>query len=171
MVTSAVYLALGLAWTFRSALELMRPNYWDPVTTLDWISIWSYCVALALVVIAVPLLAHDAHARPIVSAIAWVVAGGAAVTAAANGLEDGVGLTDWGTVYVAGILTMLVGSVAFAVGLYLDARSRFAGSAGLWAAGFAFMAFGFGFLVLLGSIRAIQTRRAGPATADASPSA
>jgi hypothetical protein len=160
MVASMVYLALGLAWTFRSLLEVVaHPEYWEPATTLDWIAVWSYSLAFLLLAIAVPLLARQAATRRIVDAIAWVVAAGALLTALANGIEDGVGLESWGQIYVAAVLVTLAGSLTLAAALWIDQRPRFAVVVALWTAGFAFTTFGVGFLVLLGSVIAIDARR------------
>ena len=167
MAASVVYLALGLTWTFRSVLEVVaHPDYWEPVTSIDWIAVWSYSLAFVLLAIAAPVLAQQAGPRRTVLAPAWVVAAGALVTAIANGIEDGVGIESWGSVYVAAVLITLLGLVVLAAALLMVQRPRYAGVVVLWTVGFALVTTPFGFVALIGSIVAIDLRRS-PATVDA----
>ena len=52
-----VWLVTGATWAARSLLERADPDYWDPVTTLDWSAVWTFSAALLL------LAASDAKAR------------------------------------------------------------------------------------------------------------
>ncbi len=98
-----IWLATGIAWAVRSLLEYAHPDYWDPVTALDWAAIWLFSAALLLLAPAVLLMSRLAP-HPPVTAVARVVAAGAVVAGVANGLEDGLGVNWLGIFYVAGIL-------------------------------------------------------------------
>jgi hypothetical protein len=37
-----LWLATGCAWASRSLLEFLSPDYWDPVTALDWAAVRTY---------------------------------------------------------------------------------------------------------------------------------
>ncbi len=160
MLASLLYLALGLAWTFRSLLEVVaQPDYWEPVTTIDWIAVWSYSLAFGLLAIAAPLLAHQAGSRMMVLVIAWVVAAGALATAIANGIEDGVGVESWGSVYVASVMVTLIALIVLAAALWIDQRPRYGGVVLLWTIGFVLVTTPFGCVALIGSVIAIDLRR------------
>lgn len=160
MLVAVAYLALGLAWTFRSVLGVVAdPEYYDPVTTVDWIAVWSFSVALALAAVAVPVLARDAGTGRVAAGFAWVAGAGALLAAVANGLEDGVGIASWGSIYVVGTMTLALALLALAAALGIDRRQRQAAVAILWLLGFATISVGLSFLVLVGSIIAIDARR------------
>ena len=166
MLATIVYLALGLVWTGRSLLAVIAdPQYYDPVTTIDWIAVWTYSLGFVLIAAAVPLLAREARAGRTLYAIAWIVAAGALLAAFANGMEDGVGIESWGSIYVVGSLTMLFGLIAVGAVLWRRQRPTHALVVVLWLAGFALHSAGLGVLVLVGSIVAINAGRKASATA------
>lgn len=39
-LSRAIWLATGIAWAVRSLMGLADPDYVDPVTALDWSSVW-----------------------------------------------------------------------------------------------------------------------------------
>lgn len=166
MLATVVYLALGLVWTGRSLLAVIAdPQYYDPVTTIDWIAVWTYSLGFVLIAAAVPLLAREALAGRTLYAIAWIVAAGALLAALANGVEDGVGIESWGSIYVVGSLTMLFGLTAAGAVLWSRQRPSHALVVVLWLAGFAMHSAGLGVLVLVGSIVAINAGRKAAAIA------
>lgn len=166
MLAAVVYLALGLVWTGRSLLAVIAdPQYYDPVTTIDWIAVWTYSLGFVLIAAAVPLLARDARAGRLLPGLAWVAAAGALLAALANALEDGVGIASWGSLYVVGSLTTVFGLVAIGAVLWSRQRPTHALVVVLWLAGFAMHTMGLGVLVLVGSIVAIKAGRTAAATA------
>jgi hypothetical protein len=165
MLVAVAYLALGLTWTFRSVLGVVAdPEYYDPVTTVDWVAVWSYSLALAFAAVTVPLLARDAGAGRVATGFAWIAGAGALLAAVANGVEDGVGIASWGSIYVVGTMTMALALLALAAALWIDRRQRQAAVAIMWLLGFATINVGLSFLVLVGSIMAIAARRRTAAT-------
>ena len=115
--SQAVWLLTGAAWAFRSLLELARPAYRDPVSLLDWTAVWSFSACWLLLGTSILLVGRLVPGRAVLI-VAVVVALGGLVAGIANGIEDGLGIRAWGTVYVAGSLTALfgVGLLAAAVG-------------------------------------------------------
>lgn len=170
MLVAAVYIATGLLWTGRSLLEVLaQPDYWDPVTLVDWIAVWSYSVAFVLLAIAVPLLARDARAGRPVQVFAALVTVAAALAALGNAAEDAFDIGAASTVYVIGALGTLIGLIAFAAGLAVSGRTTFATVAVLTVVGVAMMVFGFGFLVLIGGILAARSHLSPPRREGAAP--
>lgn len=160
MLATVVYLALGLVWTGRSLLAVIAdPQYYDPVTTIDWIAVWTSSLGFVLFAAAVPLLAREAHAGRMLPGIAWIVAAGALLAALANGMEDGVGIESWGSLYVVGSLTTVFGLIGAGAVLWSRQRPTHALVVVLWLAGLVMHSAGFGVLVLVGSIIAINAGR------------
>jgi hypothetical protein len=117
MLTSRiVWLLTGVTWAALSLMEFAHPDYWDPVSVLDWASIWLFSAALLLLVPAVLLIGRLAPGTS-VTAVARIVASGAVVAGVANGLEDGLGVSSMGMLYVAGILVAGLGLLPLAVAL------------------------------------------------------
>lgn len=157
MAIAALYLAMGLAWAGRTILGFARPQYYDPVTPVDFAAVWSYSLALGLLALGVPLLARDAHAGRL-SMVAAIVTGSAAgIAAVANGIEDGFGVAGAASWYVPAIVITLVGLIATATLLALKGHRRAASVAGWWCA-IAGVSLGFGALVLVGSWVAARDR-------------
>lgn len=74
-----VWIATGVAWALRSVLEVFAPQYFNPVTPLDHLSVWAYTAALLLTAPAVLELAALASMR---SVRAVTTGGGVLVLAA-----------------------------------------------------------------------------------------
>lgn len=159
MAIAAIYLATGLTWAGRTLLEFARPAYYDPVTTLDFVAVWSFSCALGLLAVAVPLLARDADAGRLTMVVAIVTGSSSALAAVANGIEDGIGLAAFASLYVPAVLAALVALILTALLLAREGRRRAATVAGLWCA-IAGLSFGFGVLVLVGSALAVRDRAA-----------
>ena len=157
MVVAAIYVATGLAWAGRTLLEFARPQYYDPVTALDFVAVWSSSLALGLLALAVPLLARDADAGRLTTAVAIVTGAASALAAIANGIEDGLGLKEFASLYVPAALGTLIGLLAFALLLVREGHRRAGMVAGWWCA-IAGVSLGFGVLVLVGSLAAARDR-------------
>lgn len=165
MASIAVYLALGLTVTVRSILAVVAdPDYWDPVTTVDYVAVWTWSLAFVLLGVAVVMLVRDARVDRATRVTTWVVLVATIFTAVANGIEDGFGAAAWGSLYVIGSLTALGGLLVLIVMLARAGRSRPAAIVGLWLAGLAMTTWGLGVLALVGSIIAIDARRRGDVT-------
>lgn len=108
-IQAAFVLLAGAAVAVRSAIGLQDPDYWNPVTSLDYAAIWWHSAALigsAGVAWLVGWLARPDRR----AAVAAALGGGFVVVAAvANAFEDGLGMKELGTVYV---FANLVGGLA-----------------------------------------------------------
>lgn len=157
MLIATVYVLTGLVWTGRSLLEvLVHPDYWDPVTSLDWLAIWSLSLAFALLALTIPLLARDSRAGRLVDVTAASVALAAALASVANVIEDAFAVTGASAFYVIGALGTLVGLIALCAGLWSDRRRSSALVVLLILVGVASMALGMGWLVLVGGVLAAE---------------
>ena len=157
MLIATVYVLTGLVWTGRSLLEVLaHPDYWDPVTSLDWLAIWSFSLAFALLALTIPLLARDSRAGRLVDVTAASVALAAALASVANVIEDAFAVTGASTFYVIGALGTLVGLIALCVGLWLGRRRSSALVVLLILVGVASMVLGMGWLVLVGGVLAAE---------------
>ncbi len=119
-IQAALVIAFGITWAVRSAIGLQDPQYYDPVTALDYAAVWTYSAALALSAGVVWLTGWLARThRPSVLS-AMVVGAGLLLAAVANAFEDGLGMKWVGTIYVIGAaiggygLFVLAGVLAFA---------------------------------------------------------
>lgn len=162
MLISAIYVAMGLAVAGRTLLEFAQPQYYDPVTTLDYVAVWSFSLALGLLALAIVLLARDAQAGRLTTVVAIVTGSAAALAAVANSIEDGIGLPAFASLYVPAAMITMVGLPAFAVLLAREGRRRAAIVAGWWCA-VTGVSLGFGVLVLVGSWLAARDRSGLPA--------
>lgn len=146
-VPRAVWLGTGLAWAGRSLLEFAHPEYWNPVTTLDWLAVWSFSACLLLLAPSLVWLGAVTESRPVIT-VAVVVAIAAVAAGVANAVEDGLGIKALGTVYVLGAMTVAFGLLALAAVVYRAGYRRLAGVVVvLFVGGVAFVA-GGGLLVL-----------------------
>lgn len=157
MLIATVYVLTGLVWTGRSLLEVLaHPDYWDPVTSLDWLAIWSFSLAFALLALTIPLLARDSRAGPLVDVTAGSVALAAALASVANVIEDAFAVTGASTFYVIGALGTLFGLIALCASLWLGRRRSSALVVLLILLGVASMVLGMGWLVLFGGVLAAE---------------
>lgn len=171
VIARFVWLLAGVAWAARSLLEFAHPDYWDPVTALDWSSVWLYSAAWLLIAPAVVLLGRLAPSRQVMTA-ATVVAIAAVLTGAANAMEDGLGAEGWGSLYVVGFLTALLGLLPLAVTFQRAAHSRLAWLSAALFLGVALLVQGGGVIVFvaLGSL-AVMPRRFMESDAPPAPDA
>jgi hypothetical protein len=120
----AVVLAWGVAWVVRSAVGVQGANYYDPVTVVDYVAVWSYSAVLLLSASICWIAGSLIRNRRAVRTVGWIAAVGFAVAGVANGLEDGFAFEALGAVYVIGILSGAVGALVFAAALFgIRARS------------------------------------------------
>ena len=148
-VGAAIALSIGLAWAYRSALELGRPNYVAPVELADWLAVVSFSVGLGLLGAAARLLADLAgRSRPIV-ALSWIVIIAAVVAATANFIEDGLAVKAFGEVFALGLFGLLAGFAGLAAMLAWRRQWRLAAVAAATLVGlFTSVEAGGGFLIL-----------------------
>ena len=111
------WLVAGGLWAARSLIGFQNPEYWNPVTTLDFVSIWLF--SACFLALAMFLIARLAPVRA-VYAIAAVVALTAVGAGIANGAEDGLDVRWAGTLYVLGSLTTFFGTLALGIALEVE---------------------------------------------------
>lgn len=129
-----LWAAVGIASAFRSSLDFEAPQYYHPVSLLDYLAVWSYTVALILTAFAIVSLARLSTSRS-VRAVAIVAAAGAFAAGVANALEDALRLSRFGRVYAVGTLVMVGGLLAVALILVVLRQRRLAAAFVGWCAG------------------------------------
>jgi hypothetical protein len=148
-VTRMIWLLTGVTWAARSAMEFAQPDYWDPMTALDWSAIWIYSAAWLLFAPSVLLLGRLAPSRPVMI-VAAVVAFGAIVAGGANAIEDGLGFASFGPFYVVGFMTAWIGLLSLATVLRRAHQTRLAALSVLLFAGVLLFLLGGGLIILAG---------------------
>jgi hypothetical protein len=174
-------IVVGIAFAVRGVIALGHPDFWDAVTTFDYAAVWTHSLSLLLVAPALIILVRRAQAGRAATVVAWIMAAGAALSAVANGIEDGLHLKDLGTLYVLGAAPYAYGMIVLAVLLGLGTRRAFAVVPALTFVGsLAYDSGGglligatwavFGLLVMTGRTEPAATIQE-PATEDRSPPA
>ena len=51
-----VWIGAAVAWGARSLIGFAEPEYWAPVTTVDWVAVWLFSVRWTVLAPAVLLL-------------------------------------------------------------------------------------------------------------------
>ena len=64
-MSRVIWLLTGAAWAGRSLVEFAHPDYFDPVTALDWTAVWLYSAALLLFAPSLVLLGSLATSRSV----------------------------------------------------------------------------------------------------------
>jgi hypothetical protein len=148
-----VWLLTGLLWAATSLLGFAHPDYWDPVTPLDWSAVWLYSAAWLAVAPAVLLLGRLAASRQVMI-VATVVAIGALVAGGSNAAEDGFGVSSMGTFYVLGFMTGGLALLPLATTFQRAGHSRLAGLSIALFVGVLLFTLGGGLIILvaLGSL-------------------
>jgi hypothetical protein len=118
-----MWLLAGLAWASRSVMEFASPDYYEPVTPLDWSAVLSFTIAWLLSAAAVLLLARDLEGRPVL-VIAVIFAVAATVAGLANLVEDALDQAWGGTPYVIGFLVAWIALVPLAVVVWRTGARR-----------------------------------------------
>jgi hypothetical protein len=148
MTTSRIlWFVTGCVWAARSVLEFANPDYWDPVSALDWTAVWAFSAALLLLAPSVLLLGRLAPSSKVMIT-ATIVALGALVAGLANGIEDGLGVEQLGTAYIFGFLVLWPGLAVLAVMFGIDGRARLVLLVGALVVGIALLTVGGGLIVL-----------------------
>ena len=170
ILVAAVLVLWAAAWATRSVITTFGPEYMQPVTAIDFASIWTYSAALGMSAIVAWMLAWLGRAD---RATLWagVATGSAfAIAAIANGLEDGLGASWLGSAYVAGILGAAIGALVLAVTLRRAGMPTLAVLAVLLDVAFVFMgSLAAGSVVLAALLVGWRLRRRQPASAVAIP--
>lgn len=149
----AVWLLTGFVWAGQSLLQSADPEYWDPVTTLDWLAVWSFTACWLLLAPTVILLGRLTLSHQLM-AMASVIAIGAVAAGVANAFEDGLGIRALGTIYVLGALTAALGLLPLAATIHRAGYPRLAGLTLLLFFGVVAVVAGGG-LVVLGTLGAL----------------
>jgi hypothetical protein len=111
----AILVLTGLAWAARSLQAiLLDPDYWEPVTANDYVSIYLYSLAWLLTAASLLILREVARPARDLSLAIVAVAVACLATGVANGIEDALGVSGFGMLYVIGILTSVIGMIAIA---------------------------------------------------------
>jgi hypothetical protein len=147
IVSRFIWLVTGVVWAARSLLEVAHPDYWDPITALDWSAIWVYSAAWLLMAPSVLLLGRLASSRRVLTA-ATVVAIGAVLAGGANAVEDGFGVTSLGTLYVIGFFTAWLAFVPLAVTLWRAGYRRLGRAVAAIFLGVTLFVIGGGLIIL-----------------------
>jgi hypothetical protein len=133
----------------RSAIGALGADYWDPVSLLDYASIWTYSASLGMTALVVLQAAWLARSDPS-SVNAGIAAGtGFATAGVANGLEDGLDMSWFGIVYVVGVLVGMFGGLVFAAALRAAGARLLAWLSVLLLVPFLFLESWIGVLVVL----------------------
>jgi len=173
-MSRVIWLLTGVAWAGRSLVEFAHPDYFDPVTALDWTAVWLYSAALFLFAPSLVLLGRLAASRSVMT-FAAISAIGALVAGGANAIEDGFSVAIGGTLYVVGFMTMWLALLPLAVTLYRAPCSRLAGLSVLLFVGVLLFNLGGGLLILggLGALAIAPSwfTRPGPAPVGAADKA
>jgi hypothetical protein len=157
----------GVAWAGQSLLQFADPVYWDPITTLDWLAVWSFTACWLLLAPTVILLGRLTLSHQL-TAMTSVIAIGAVAAGVANAFEDGLGIKALGTIYVLGALTAAFGLLPLAATIQRDGYPRLAGLTLVLCLGVVALVAGGGLVVLatLGALAvnpALFTRHGLPA--------
>lgn len=153
-----VWLLTGGVWATHALVGFTDPEYWNPVTALDFAAVWLYSAGFLTLALTAILLGRLVPTRQVQRA-AIVMAIAALVTGVANGIEDGLGVKTAGSVYVIGALALLVGTLALVVALARAGPPRLAWMAGGLAIGLLLVSIGGG-LVILGTLGGLALRPA-----------
>jgi hypothetical protein len=119
-------IVVGVAFAVRGVIALGHPDFLDAASALDYAAVWTHSLALLLVAPALIILVRRAQAGRAATIVAWIMAAGAALSAVANGIEDGLHLKDFGTLYVLGAVPYAYGMLVLAVLLGLGTRKAYA---------------------------------------------
>ncbi|MBF8290085.1 MAG: hypothetical protein HW391_1053 [Chloroflexi bacterium] len=125
VLQSTLVVAFGISWAIRTWIGLQDPQYYHPVTSLDYAAVWTYSVALVLSSGVVWLIGWLARSHRPSALTALIVGAGLLVAAIANGFEDGFGMKWVGTIYVVGAMVggyglfVLAGALAYAGARFL----------------------------------------------------
>ena len=122
-----LYLVLvGVVFVVEGVIILGHPTYWDAVTPLDYAAVWTHSLVLLMAAPALIILVRQAQAGGAATAVAWVMAGGAVVSAIANAIEDAFHVEGFGALYIIGALPYAYGTFLLAILLALGPRKAFA---------------------------------------------
>lgn len=104
----------GLVWLARAGIALAEPDYWRPRTLVDYAAVVGTSLGLVLLAAGVGAF-YRHHPAPLSRAQrawragVWLTWASALTIGVSNLLEDAVGLRALGSVWVIGIVTLLIG--------------------------------------------------------------
>ena len=125
LVRLGIVLMTGVTWAAYAVQKiLVQPDYMDPATLGDFFTVYAYSASLLLS--AASLLTLRDVARPLLPQASniLVVAVACAVAGVANGLEDGLGFSAFGPLYVIGVMVGAGGMIVIAVRFWASPARR-----------------------------------------------
>lgn len=128
----------GALWIAVAAMGLAQPQYWVPVAAIDYAAMALFSAAMLGLGTSVWLLPTGGAART----AARVVVAAAVTNGIANLLEDGVGLKEFGGLWVVSILTLYVSLLVLALLSFRAGMRAHAAVAALSLVGLAFITVG-----------------------------
>jgi hypothetical protein len=155
---SALYLALGAVWAFRSLQSFSDPDFTHPDSVNDWLAVVSPSVGAVL-------LAGALLSLPASGAGRWLlrlVAVAALVVGVSNFAEDGLGVGAAGTAYFIGTTALVAGLAISTVVLLLRPPRWPAVVTALSLVGLVKLENGGGLLLLAGWVYAAWAARRTP---------
>ena len=97
----------GTVGVVRGLIGYSNPTYWAPTTLVDWAAVITFTCFLIAAAVSLVLLAVEQ--RPLSRWPITAAAAGAAAAGAANALEDGFGVSQFGYPFAAGVAVMASG--------------------------------------------------------------
>jgi len=126
VVSGSYLIAVGVAFGVRGVIALQDPDFWEPVTDLDYAAVWTHSLAILLAAPALVILVRQAEAGPVATTVAWIMAVGGVLSAIANAIEDGFDQEAFGVLYVVGSVPFFFGQIVLAILLGTGKRPAFA---------------------------------------------
>jgi hypothetical protein len=136
----------GIAWAAASLLVMAGAQYWGATGLTDFFAVSLYTAAWLLAAPTMLLMTRGSPGRA-TNIFAKIFAVAAIVVGTANALEDAVGLTEMGTVYVVSFVVALLTLVPLAATLWRGGSGRLAGVTAALFVGSALVTTGGGMLV------------------------
>lgn len=126
VVSGSYLIVVGIAFGVRGVIALQDPDFWEPVTDLDYAAVWTHSLAILLAAPALVILVRQAQAGRAATTVAWIMAVGGVLTAIANAIEDGFDQESFGALYIIGSVPFFFGQIVLAIMLGRGERSSFA---------------------------------------------
>jgi hypothetical protein len=153
----AIWLLTGITWAAASLILQAHPDYWDPVTTLDYAAIVVYSAAWLTFAPSTIFIGRLASLSSVVT-ICRVIAAGAVVAGASNLLEDGLNVPGAGTFYILGFFAAWLGLLVLAWAMARAGASRVAALVVVLFLGIALLVAALGGVIVLAAFIALAAR-------------
>jgi hypothetical protein len=138
--------ATGVLWLALGFVQLAGPTYWSPDSPFDYASV--VLMSAAMIALGLCLLEVGDELDGLVLITARVVAISAIVNGVGNFLEDGLGIREFGLLWVITVVLLTLTLPALALQLVTQPRSRaLAAAAGLTLVGLLLLSVGGPFVI------------------------